>query len=53
VVNSQGQTQAATLQETILTLGDRLQLNLTAAVVGNEMLSFTVWFTLASQPQGN
>lgn len=51
VVNSQGQTQAATLQETILTLGDRLQLNLTAAVVGNELLSFTVWFTLANQPQ--
>ena len=51
VVNSQGQAQAATLKETIMVVGDRLQLNLSAAVVGNEMLSFTVWFTLVNQPQ--
>ena len=42
---------AATPGTTVMQLGDRLSLSVTDKGTGNEPLGFTVWFTLASQPQ--
>ena len=44
---------AATPGTTIMQLGDKLSLDVTDKGTGTDALGFTVWFTLASQPQGN
>lgn len=44
---------AATPGTTVMQLGDKLSLSVTDKGTGTDPLGFTVWFTLASQPQEN